>query len=80
LAGQTCSGHHNDHTIGIDPTSDIFGQVYIAGVTELPGALRQLAQVGYVQTTLTRGAMLPGSGRMLNSMFKLATMTNLEDR
>lgn len=36
------------HTIGITPTENIYGQVYIAGVTELPGATPGLlAQVGY---------------------------------
>ena len=36
------------HTIGINPTENIYGQVYIEGVTELPGATTGLlAQVGY---------------------------------
>jgi len=36
------------HTIGINPTENIYGQVYIEGVTELPGATTSLlAQVGY---------------------------------
>lgn len=36
------------HTIGITPTENIYGQVYIAGVTEIPGATPGLlAQVGY---------------------------------
>ncbi len=36
------------HTIGITPTEDIYGQVYINGVTDLPGATPGLlAQVGY---------------------------------
>jgi hypothetical protein len=36
------------HTIGTTPTENIYGQVYIEGVTELPGATTGLlAQVGY---------------------------------
>lgn len=36
------------HTIGITPTENIYGQVYIAGVTDIPGATPGLlAQVGY---------------------------------
>ena len=36
------------HTIGITPTENIYGQVYIAGVTEIPGVTPGLlAQVGY---------------------------------
>ena len=36
------------HTIGTTPTENIYGQVYIDGVTELPGATTSLlAQVGY---------------------------------
>ncbi|MFZ3070033.1 MAG: alpha-amylase family glycosyl hydrolase, partial [Anaerolineaceae bacterium] len=36
------------HIIGITPTENIYGQVYIAGVTQLPGATHGLwAQVGY---------------------------------
>ncbi len=36
------------HTIGITPTENIYGQVYIAGVTSQPGATPGLlAQVGY---------------------------------
>jgi len=41
------------HTVGITPTQDIYGQVYIAGVTSEPGATEGLlAQVGYgISTT-----------------------------
>jgi glycosidase len=40
------------HTIGITPTADIYGQVYISGVTSAPGATAGLlAQVGYGPTT-----------------------------
>jgi autotransporter-associated beta strand protein len=36
------------HTVGITPTEDIYGQVYIAGVTPAPGAAPGLiAQLGY---------------------------------
>jgi glycosidase len=36
------------HTVGITPTQDIYGQVYIAGVTSEPGATEGLlAQVGF---------------------------------
>jgi glycosidase/fibronectin type 3 domain-containing protein len=36
------------HMIGLEPTENIYGQVYIAGVTELPGVSPGLrAQVGY---------------------------------
>ena len=36
------------HTIGSTPTGNIYGQVYISGVTDLPGATPGLrAQVGY---------------------------------
>jgi len=40
--------HEFTHTVGITPTQDIYGQVYIAGVTSEPGATEGLlAQVGF---------------------------------
>ena len=40
--------HEFTHTVGITPTQNIYGQVYIAGVTSEPGATEGLlAQVGF---------------------------------